>query len=331
MKKYITILSLILLISCNTQDIIDKVTDITPPKLININSISSTSILITSNEDIFINEKDFIPIEEFTIKNIIYEKNSLTIIFNESMNIGQEYTAEFKITDKNKNYLSFIANYYGFNYRLPKLLINEFICKGTDSNPDKVELYMLTDGNIGGVTIYSGVRNSFDSKYIFPNLEVKKGEYIVVRSTSKKYPLEYIEVDNLNISYDKKFVNGARDIRTNDLKLSSANGVISVYSNPYGEIIDSVIFTKNVNDLEKRYRNFGLKKVVERVDIISEKSQWIGSSDIIYPEDVVNIENSTTTRSINRRDFIDTNSLEDWFICTTNSSSFGFENSGENY
>lgn len=331
MKRYITGIIIALLISCNTQEIIDKVTDITPPKLLNIKSISSTAILLESNEEIDLNTDDFISNEGFSIKNILHGDNSLTIEFNETMEVGKEYTSEFKITDKNSNYLSFIVNYYGFNENVPNILINEFINKGSDSNPDKIELYILESGNLGGITIYSGVRNNFDTKYIFPSIEVNKGDYIVVRSTSKKYLLEYIETDNLNVDYDKKFVSGARDIRTDNLKLSSTNGVISIYTNPYGDIIDCVIYTKNINDPDKRYRNFGLRKVLERIDHISEKNQWLGSSDIINPEDAVNIDNSTTTRSVNRVNLSDTNTKDDWIICNTNESTFGFENSSDSY
>lgn len=331
MKKYITGIIIALLISCNTQEIIDKVTDITPPKLLNIKSISSTSIFIESNEKIALNTNDFVSNDGFSIKKVLKGENSLTIEFNETMEVGKEYTSEFKITDTNNNYLSFIVNYYGFNENVPNILINEFVNKGSDSNPDKIELYILENGNMGGITIYSGVRNNFDTKYIFPNIEVNKGDYIVVRSTSKKYLLEYTETDNLDIDYDKKFVSGVRDIRTDSLKLSSTNGVISIYTNPYGDIIDSVIYTKNLNDPDKRYRNFGLRKVLERVDYISEKNQWLAISDIIYPEDVINIDNSTTTRSVNRINFVDTNTSEDWIICNTNESTFGFENSNNSY
>lgn len=325
--KYFIVIYVVLLSSCNTEELIDRVLDITPPKIYKIEAIDKNSIIIDSNETITIDSNFFFSREKLTINNLILNDQRIIVQFNQVLKPGIEYQAEFKIYDKSSNYLSFICKFYGFNDRIPNILINEFITRGTNSNPDKVELYILKGGNIGGITLYSGTRENYDSIFIFPSIEVESGEYIVIRSTSENYLIEYMETTDLNVSFDKKFIDGSRDIRTVNLKLPSNNGVISLYSNPFGEILDAVIYSKNYNDTEKKYRNFGLKKVIESIDVVSEKNQWNSITDIIYPEDTVFIDNSTTTRSLNRENFIDTNSKNDWYTVTTKESSFGYKNS----
>ena len=46
--------------------------------------------------------------------------------------------------------------FYGFNARVPRLLINEFTPRGSGNHPDLVELKTLTAGNMGGVVLYLG-------------------------------------------------------------------------------------------------------------------------------------------------------------------------------
>lgn len=329
--KYFILFYILIICSCNTESIIEKVLDITPPKIINIKAIDKNSIIIKSNEPITVDQNFFISKEELLIDNILIKENHVIVTFKQVLKPGIKYHSEFRVYDNSKNYLSFICNFYGFNNNIPTLLINEFTCRGSDSNPDKVELYVIKGGDIGGVTLYSGSRINYNTRFVFPSIIVNTGEYIVIRSTSKKYLIEYIETADLNISFDQKFIEGSRDIRTNNLKLSSNNGVISIYSNPYGDILDAVIYSKNINDLEKRYRNFGLRKVVDSIDVISENKQWIGATDIIYPEDVIFIDNSTTTRSLNRDNHFDTNTKKDWYTVATKESTFGYQNSLNRY
>jgi hypothetical protein len=64
------------------------------------------------------------------------------------------------------------------------------------------------------------------------------------------------------------------------------------------------------------------------VDEITADGGWRVSGDRAYPEDAVNPEGSTSTRSICRgSDLVDTNGASDWHIVPTRGASFGEENS----
>lgn len=63
---------------------------------------------------------------------------------------------------------------WGFNARLPEVLINEFSTKGDKRNPDRTEIYVAEDGNLCGMVLTNG-----KEVFMFPDTEVKAGEYLV--------------------------------------------------------------------------------------------------------------------------------------------------------
>lgn len=332
MKSIACVITILIILSCdNYNRLTDKNRDITPPDLLKIEAISRNSIILEFDEGINFIESSYISRENLKIANFLYHNNSIEIVFKSDMIPGHEYCTEFKFEDNYNNYTYFISKFYGFNPIIPTLLINEFICKGTDTNPDKVELYVKRGGNMAGVTLFNGVSKSYDSIFIFPDITVNTGDYIVIRSVTDRYPNEHIERDNIDFENDSKFIAGVRDIRTKDFYLSGTNGVLSLYTNPFGKLMDGVIYTKNNNDPDKNYRNFGLKKTVTRVDIITDEEGWTGSENCIFPNDCINIEGSTTTRSLNRKDLNDSDSKEDWYTVPTGMSSFGYQNNIEVY
>lgn len=318
------------ILSCSTEEIVEDIFDITPPMVEMVETESSNTLTIHSNEPISLITESFI-CNDITIIETKEVENRVEILLSKDLIPGKEYSANIEIEDQNGNYNLFITRFYGFNPRLPKVIINEFICKGTKTNPDKVELYVMEDGNLAGLTLYTGVKSDYDTRYVFTNINVTEGEYITVRSTSEKYPNEFIEIDYIDINHDKKFNPKSRDIRTNNLAIPGSNGVITIYDNPFGIIMDGIVYTKNGNDESKKYRNFGLSKTLERVMILEEEHIWSSETGEIFPEDSVNIDKTTTTRSANRRSLTDSNSNDDWYICPGGESSFGEDNSPNIY
>ncbi|QEN05446.1 hypothetical protein EW093_12220 [Thiospirochaeta perfilievii] len=328
MRNFIFFLVTVVLVGCdNFETVINQQLDITPPFLNNVDTVTVNKLEIISNEDITFISESYISREGLLIKSINSQGSKISIEFSSDLIPGKEYLSEFRIEDKNRNTLSFISKFYGFNPRLPNLIINEFITKGSKTNPNKVELYIKEGGNLSGVTLFNGTSSSYDSIFIFPDIEVTAGEYIVIRTVSDNYPTPCIEIDNINIEHDKKFIQGVRDIRIDNFKLSSTNGVISIYDSPFGKPLDVVIYSKNRNDDTKNNRNFGLKKTLDRIDEVSDIDMWIGESEYLFPDDVIYIGDSTTTRSLNRVGFNDQNSREDWITVESRQSSFGFVNS----
>lgn len=331
--NYKLVIPLCLVLSCtNYEDISKKILDITPPKIECIETTSENTLSIVCNEPVSLDINNTIPEDtNIGIKEFESQENSILIKFTRDLKPGVEYIGEFKIADSNGNSLTFISKYYGFNRELPEILINEFIVKGSNTNPNKIELLVTKSGNMAGITLFNGTKNSFDYFFTFPEFYVNKGEYIVVRTISDKYSKPFIEIDDLNINNDSKFIDNVRDLRINNFKLSSTNGVISIYNNPFGQIIDCVVYTQNSNDETKNNRNFGLNKTVIRIDEVGESKSWISENGLIFPSDAINTSDSTTTRSLNRINEQDTDSNSDWKTVATKEATFGFPNSQSYY
>lgn len=326
MKLYFLLFILFLTSCIDYNSFVNEHLDITPPVLKSVNVKDENTLQIECNERVTLSLESFSS-KDSIIKTVVENDNSIEIIFFEELEPGKEYISEFRIEDSNRNSLSFTSKYYGYNSNIPKVILNEFTNKGSKTNPDKLELYVLSSGNTAGMTIYNGTKNSYDGKFIFPSINVNKGEYIVIRSISERYPVGYIEINNINYNNDSKFINGVRDLRIPDLGISTTNGVVTIYDNPFGDVMDCVVFTKNNDNPEKRNRNFGLSKTLERVDELGTLGVWNSKSGVIFPSDAINIDDSTSTRSVNRINFIDSNSNLDWNIVDTGEYSFGYKNS----
>ena len=92
--------------------------------------------------------------------------------------------ANLVLKDANGNIERFYLTVKGRNYETPSLIINEISVKGTQSNPDRIELYVLNKGDTAGVVVS-------DEKFSFtlPSIKVKEGDIILIywdKSTTKK-------------------------------------------------------------------------------------------------------------------------------------------------
>ncbi len=86
------------------------------------------------------------------------------VIRAETQTPGRLYTLEAEAEDAKGNCASFMADFYGYNGRVPRLLINEFTPQGSGNHPDLVELKALSAGDLGGVVLYQGTPESFDNQ-----------------------------------------------------------------------------------------------------------------------------------------------------------------------
>ena len=82
------------------------------------------------------------------------------VISGETQIPGRRYTLQAEARDARGNTASFIADFYGYNGRVPRVLINELTPRGSGNHPDLVELKTLTAGNLGGVVLYQGTPGS---------------------------------------------------------------------------------------------------------------------------------------------------------------------------
>ena len=300
MKKITLLLLLFLLfISCTqSEGVIEDITQSlskTPPSLLSWSLVDNQSFSISFSETV--------EIKEMTIKGMTILKEELGSSFSLSLpftlNPGEKEGVMISIVDMNGNKERIYLTIRGKNYNIPLLLINEVSTKGTQSNPDRIELYVLTEGDIAGVTI-SDDKFSFS----FPSLKVNEGDIILIHWDRKTTKNSY-ERNRGKMTY----IFNANSPST----LSGPEGAIVLRKEEKGEIIDAFFYSeKGEEALKEGEKN---KLYLEAIS----KENWEGEA--------FDSTQTTSSRVIARLPGgVDTDSSDDFFITAARRSTFGEEN-----
>lgn len=246
---------------------------------------------------------------------------------------GKKYTLEARTRDEQGNTSEFLYGFYGFNDRIPRLLINEFITTAATTVLTQVEIAILSDGDMGGVTFYEGTKNVPDKTFIFPSFEVKAGEFILLHFKPEGTPGEIDETTDKTVATGKGASPTAYDFWAKGTgNLSEDNDVLSLYTNPEGRMLDAVLYSSKVYEAGMKYNGFGTSAMLEKVLALKEENGWSFAGPDPYPSDAVNPKGATSRRSICRDSkFTDTQSKADWHIVPTASATFGAVNSDAVY
>ncbi len=246
---------------------------------------------------------------------------------------GRKYAMEAVAGDAKGNTVSFTAEFYGFNPNVPRVVLNELSPRGSETHPDVAELKVLSDGDMGGVVVYQGTPGSFEDKLIFPSFRVRAGEFILVHFKPAGDPAERDETEDKNASGGLDASGTAFDFWILDGKgLGGNNGVLSIYERPGGRILDGFLYSNRASSSDDEYRGFGSSAMLTKAEELVRDSGWKISGTDVAPEDAVNPDGSTATRSVCRSSAsLDTDGKADWHIVPTKKSTFGEENSDEVY
>lgn len=305
--------------------------DIQPPMFISMGTLNSTTLELQFSEEIKADTEYLFIDPAIEIFSITIDKNRMEISFAQAMEPGGLFKIEIAVTDLSGNSLTILSDFYGYNPDLPEIVINEFTTQGSTTNPDKVELRVLTTGNTAGLCLYEGVDTEWVQKKILPPITVSQDDYIIIHFKPSGTAEEIDETVSKDISGGLNVHPEAWDLWVDGgTGLSGNNGTITLFTNPGGNLIDGVLYSNRTSSSDENYRGFGSTSVMNKADRLFELGGWTASAEIIAPEDAIDPEDSTATRSMCREIvFIDTNSKDDWHIVPTSTASFGEVNSDE--
>ncbi len=307
--------------------------DLFPPVIKNILPINEYSIKIDFNEAVKLKGNILINPDLGEISATEKDK-SLIINCSKSQQAGVNYTVDATVADKKGNSMSFTIAFYGFNQDLPNLIINEFTTQGSKSHPDIIELYVTKGGNAAGLWIVEGTTDFPEEGICLQDCWVNDGDYILIHFKPQGITEEIDEYGaEINISGGHDASDEARDFWVpGGGGLSGNNGVISVYEAPGGRLIDAVLYSNRTSASDEKYSGFGSLRMLNKTRQLKEQEGWLGTGEEgrLRPEDAVNPDDSTATRSICRAsDPMDTDTAADWHIVPTSSSTFGSQNTDE--
>ncbi|MCX7787389.1 MAG: hypothetical protein N2442_06815 [Spirochaetes bacterium] len=304
-----------------------------PPQLVAIQAGEGNMVELRFDKSAWI-DPDSIRIQPALLVRSLEDGNTVCRLYLDGKGIpGKKYTLEARTRDEKGNTSEFLYGFYGFNDRIPRLLINEFITISATTVLTQVEIAVLSDGNMGGVTFYEGTKNVPDKTFLFPPFEVKAGEYILLHFKPEGTPGEIDETTDKKVATGKGASPTAYDFWAQGTgNLSEDNDVLSLYSNPEGKLLDAVLYSSKVFETGMRYNGFGTSAMLEKVLALKEEEGWTFAGTDPYPSDAVNPKGATSRRSICRDSrFTDTNSKSDWHIVPSGSATFGAVNSDAIY
>lgn len=307
--------------------------DLHPPQLLSFAVPREDSILMEFNKEAEVIDGSLSVVPSLPVDSIESAEETVTIQFQDSQVPGTEYILQLSVEDERGNSMDILIPFYGFNPNIPDICINEFTTQGSSSHPDLVELYSKSGGNCAGLTVYEGTKSNWEDKIVLPPFEITAGDFILIHFKPEGKEEEIDETSDTDESGGLDASPSAYDFWVPlGSGLSGNNGVISLYSSPQGKLLDGVLYSNRTSTSDEYYRGFGTLKVVERADELAEEGGWVYTGELIAPEDAVNPDDSTATRSMCRSsDSRDTDSKMDWHIVPTSTYSFGSINSDEVY
>lgn len=307
--------------------------DLHPPAFLGAVATDGHTVMLRFDEAVRALPETVSVVPSVEVSSVHADGSTLVVTLSTGQLVGECYTISATVEDEHRNSTSVVTTYYGFNGDLPGMLINEFTTQGSSTHPDVVELRVLSAGNTAGICLYEGMPSDWDNRIVFPAIRVSEGDYLLVHFKPQGISEEVNEVaatdrsgglDASPIAYDL-WVEGGDG-------LSGNNGVLSLFSCPGGKPLDGVVYSNRTSESDATYGGFGSLAVYTRVLELEKYGQWAHPSAHITPEDAVDPEDSTATRSMSRAsDGSDTDSRTDWHITPTSGATFGEANTDEVY
>ena len=300
MKKIPLLFSLLFLfVSCAPGGgIIEDITkDLskTPPSLL--------SWEIDENNSFSVSFSETVEIKEIIADDIVLAKEKLGSSFSFPLPFllspREKARIMMTIEDTHGNRERFSFTVKGKNNNIPYLIINEVSVKGTQSSPDRIELYVLKDGDTAGVMV-----GDDKYSYILPSIYVKEGDIILIywdKSTTKK--------DWERNRNKMTYVLNAGASST----LQGTEGVIIIRGEENGDIMDVLFYSEKGEEALTE----GDKKTLYEEALSA--GMWEGDA---FDSSLV-----TSSRVISRLPgAIDTETSDDFFVTAARRSTFGEEN-----
>jgi len=305
--------------------------DWVPPMLSRIVARSPEVIALEFDEPVRLLEATIEP--PVIVAAATWRNGALEIAGTERFEASIEYWVDARVEDEAGNISSVLASVYGLNENLPLLRISEVVCEGSSTHPDWVELEVIESGDLAGVCLYEGSPGVWDSRKVFPSVPVSAGEFIVVHFKPEVIPEEIDEISDPSES-------GGRDVHPDawDFWVAGGDGIpnttggLTLTAFPGGPCIDALLYTTKRYDPNDEKRGFGLASQLEIFEEVVAAGGWIPEGEFVIPEDGVDPEDSTATRSICRDPGgTDTDTAADWHITPTSGATPGYENTTDRY
>lgn len=204
--------------------------------------------------------KSALPDENNSLPQIKYspDKKTVSVIFNRETDIGAEYIFTGEVEASDGSSLLFSFPFTGYNSRPASLLLTEIMdgvkTSGTNKIYEFLEFYVLESGNLAGLKIKS-INDGPDSDYIFPPMEVTKGDIITLHlRPSENTALESISCfDEISDYFTKDSCTAPGSsseawdlwIQNSVSRLGGTQDIIILENSNTSQILQCLVYSKN--------------------------------------------------------------------------------------
>lgn len=192
----------------------------------------------------------------------------------EKTKIGKCYELYSVVRDSAGSSLSFALPFFGENDHFPDIVISEIneAYSNKEALSEYIELYALSSGNLFGLELISA---SNDRHYPLPDIEINKGEYIVVHLRGDENDKNCVteKGSNLNLSKARGSV-AARDIWINSSEsaLNSTAEIVLLNNNAKNKLLDCVMYCKK--DYALSNKDWKTESLCKYAALCSDAGLW---------------------------------------------------------
>jgi len=247
---------------------------------------------------------------------------TITVNLAENLESGQLLSADFQAEDAYGNNVEKQVLFSSTVTNAPALQINELRTEFSKPKAEYIELKMLSDGNLGSLSVFAAGNDKNAKIFEFAPLEVKAGEYIVLhlRTFEESCKDEYGE--RLDESEGADSSPTARDFWiSGSTELLRKTDAVYVLDQD-GWVLDAVMVCDSPSSVwSKSYLS-------EAAEFLFSQGAWKSPADTVCtPADAVNSSGTTVTRSISRKETEEnTHTAADWYVTATSGATPGLPN-----
>ena len=178
----------------------------------------------------------------------------ISILLDTQTEIGQKYEVFGCVEDESGNSLTFCVPFIGYNSFIPQVIINEAQVKygkgsvngETVYRAEFVELLVLEDGNLAGLELISACDGE-EKKFVFPPINVKSGEIILVHPRTKESGCINEEGDDLDLAFAPHSKNGIRDLwsQNEESCYNDSSDIIYIKNSIDSSILDAFVYVSS--------------------------------------------------------------------------------------
>lgn len=254
------------------------------------------------------------------------KKACYTLHFAQALSAGQAYVLSGAVKDGGGNTLTFSIDFIGYNEHVPHAVFSEAGPVHANSKDAKkakaefVELYILEDGNIGGMVIQSAYDGT-SADFVLPAVQVKKGDYIsahmrIFGETAVSETGNDLTLSTTIYSNPKSRDLWAEKAERSKTKLG-ADDVLLLLDRPDGNILDALLYCRSektswAKPLMNAYAQHAFKSGVWQNGFSPKEAVCSDGITAVKTLSRTNID--SIARSFNQNKTVPASAAEDWKV-----------------